>query len=97
MRKRLSMISLLGLVAVSSASAQTPLAEQPIRPATGEVKPASGGASSGDASGGASRAASPEEASAALQQEADERRATESKRKMKKRPGFRHEVPSPRV
>lgn len=97
MRKRLSMISLLGLVAVSSASAQTPLAERPIRPATGDVKPASGSLPSGDASRGASRAAGPEEASAALQQEEDERRATESRKLMKKRPGYKDEVPSPRV
>lgn len=92
MRKRLSMISLLGLVAVCSASAQTPLAERPIRTATGDVKPASG-----EASRGASRAAGPEEASAALQQEEDERRATESRRLMKNRPGYKDEVPSPRV
>ncbi len=97
MRRRLSMISLLGMVAVCSASAQTPLAERPIRPATGEVKPASSGGSAADAGRGSSRAASPEEASAALQQEEQERRATESKRKMKKRPGFQDEVPAPRV
>jgi hypothetical protein len=96
MRRRLSMISLLGMVAVCSASAQTPLAERPIRPATGEVKPASSG-SADDAGRGSSRAASPEEASAALQQEEQERRATESKRKMKRRPGFQDEVPAPRV
>jgi hypothetical protein len=97
MRKRLSMISLLGLVAACSASAQTPLAERPIRPATGEVKPAAAPASPGEASRGSSRAAGPEESSAAILQEEEERRATESRRKMKKRPGFRDEVPSPRV
>lgn len=91
MRSRLCAISLLGMVAVCSASAQT-LTEKPAKAPSGKVKPAS--ASTGP-SGPAPT--SPEDASVAHEREADERRATESKQKMKKRPGYKEDVPSPRA
>jgi hypothetical protein len=40
---------------------------------------------------------SPHDAQSARERAEDERRATESKRKMKKRPGYKEEVPAPRV
>jgi hypothetical protein len=89
MRRRLCAMSLLGMVAVCSASAQTPVPERKDRSLT----PASSSAGSSSAPG----AASPEEASAEQERVLDERRATESKQKMKKRPGYRHEVPTPRA
>ena len=92
MRGRLCAISLLGMVAVCSASAQTPLSEKPAKATSGKMKPASA-----SAGGSTSPATSPEDASAAHQRELDERRATESKQKMKKRPGYKEEVPSPRA
>jgi hypothetical protein len=91
MRRRLCAISLLGMVAACSASAQT-LTEKPAKASAGKLKPASASAGSS-----ALRATSPEDASIAHEREADERRATESKQKMKKRPGYKEEVPSPRV
>jgi hypothetical protein len=65
---------------------------QPAKPGVGKVKPA-------NASAGASAVPSgtPEDASAEHEREMDERRATESKQKMKKRPGYKEEVPLPRV
>lgn len=95
MRRRLCMISLLGMVAVCSASAQTPVPDRAGKPQTDRMKPASTG---GSASTGASSVepTAPEEASAEHERVLDERRATESKRKMKQRPGYKHEVPSPR-
>ncbi|HWA37276.1 MAG TPA: hypothetical protein VG873_05370 [Burkholderiales bacterium] len=90
MRGRICAISLLGLVAACSASAQTPL-DKPAKASAGKLKPAS-------ASAGASSApTSPEDASADHQRSLDERRATESKRKMRKRPGYQEEVPTPRA
>ena len=91
MRRRLCAISLLGLVAVCSASAQTPTTERPGKPSA-NVKPANASAGSS-----AARATSPEDASAAHEREADERRATQAKEKMKKRPGYKEDVPTPRV
>jgi len=55
-------------------------------------KPDSGGASTGSS---ASPPASPEDERSARDREEDERRATESKDKMKKRPGYKNEVPAP--
>ncbi len=92
MRRRLCAISLLGMVAVCSASAQS-LAEKPSKASAGKLKPANASAGASAASG----ATSPEDASIAHEREADERRATESKQKMKKRPGYKEEVPSPRA
>ncbi|HYD56172.1 MAG TPA: hypothetical protein VEB41_04625 [Burkholderiales bacterium] len=96
MRKRLCMISLLGMVAVCSASAQTPVPERAGKPSTDKMKPASTG---GSASAGSSspEATSPEEASIERERALDERRATDSKQKMKRRPGYKDEVPSPRA
>ena len=91
MRSRLCAISLLGMVAVCSASAQT-LTEKPAKASAGKLKPANA-----SAGGSSLRATSPEDASIAHEREADERRATESKRKMKKLPGYKEEVPSPRA
>lgn len=91
MRRRLCMISLLGMVAVCSASAQTPVPDRTGKPSTDKMKPAS---TSDSASAGAT---APEEASAERERQLDEERATESKRKMKERPGYKHEVPSPRA
>jgi hypothetical protein len=96
MRRRLCAISLLGMVAACSASAQTPLAEKPAKATTGNLKPASASAGA-SASGEALRATSPEDASIDHERAADERRATESKQKMKKRPGYKEDVPSPRA
>jgi hypothetical protein len=92
MRNRLCAISLLGLVAVCSASAQTPATERPGKASAGKLKP-------GNASAGSSavRATTPEDAGVAHEREADERRATEAKEKMKKRPGYKDQVPTPRV
>jgi hypothetical protein len=47
-----------------------------------------------DASTGPS---TPEDARIELERKDDERKATESKEKMKKRPGFKEEAPSPRA
>lgn len=94
MRGRLCAMSLLGMVAVCSASAQTPSPERGGKSAA----PASAGKPGSAAAGSsAARATSPEDASAAHEREADERRATQSKQKMKKRPGYKEEVPSPRA
>jgi hypothetical protein len=92
MRTRLCAISLLGLVAVSSASAQTPAPEKPAKSTAGKMNPAAASAGSS-----AVQATSPEDASVATERELDERRATESKQRMKKRPGYKDQVPSPRV
>lgn len=90
MRGRLCAISLLGLVAASSASAQTPV-DKPSKATAGKLKPASASA------GSSSAATSPEDASADHERALDERRATESKQKMRKRPGYKEEVPTPRA
>jgi hypothetical protein len=69
--------------------------ESPRQPAAAPAvvpKPDSGGASTGSS---ASSPASPEDERSARDREEDERRATESKDKMKKRPGYKHEVPAP--
>lgn len=54
-----------------------------------------------DASRGASqlpsKAETPDEAEARRLRDEDERKATESKEKMKKRPGYKDEVPLPRA
>lgn len=73
-----------------------------VKPRQGVDKPRSGG---GAASRGASKIepASASQAETADDAEAgriraeDERKATESKEKMKKRPGYKDEVPAPRV
>lgn len=68
---------------------------KPLRPATDQVEPLSSGAA--DASRGASaRPTSPDDASLERERAEDERRATESKEKMKSRPGYRDNVPTPR-
>lgn len=90
MRHRICAISLLGMVAACSASAQTPAPERPAKSTAGKVKPASAGS-------GTARATSPQDAGAAHERESDERRATESKQKMKKRPGYKDQAPSPRA
>jgi hypothetical protein len=51
---------------------------------------------SGDASTGGS-ATTPEDANADQLRREDERKATESKEKMKKKPGYKEDVPAPRA
>jgi hypothetical protein len=63
-------------------------------------RPGTGGASRGTSRiepASASQAETADDAEANRIRAEDERRATESKRKMKKRPGYREEVPAPRV
>ena len=72
------------------------------RPRQGVDKPRqdTGGASRGTSKiepAAASQAETADDAEANRIRAEDERRATESKRKMKKRPGYREEVPAPRV
>jgi hypothetical protein len=76
----------------------------PIKPATDDVKPASAGdhvkpASAGDSSrgGSAQQPTGPQDADLERSRAEDERRATESKEKMKTRPGYKENVPSPRA
>lgn len=69
----------------------------PIEPATDKVQPASAGAPG--SSRGMSAAPSPtgpEDAEVERKRSEDERRATQSKEKMKSRPGYKENVPSPR-
>jgi hypothetical protein len=67
---------------------------QPIAPPAVVPKADPGDASTGSS---ASPPASPDDERSARDREEDERRATESKNKMKKRPGFRENVPAPRA
>jgi hypothetical protein len=68
---------------------------KPAKPATGHVKPASAGESS--RGGSAQPPTGPEDADLERSRAEDERRATDSKEKMKKRPGYKENVPSPRA
>jgi len=70
--------------------------EKPRQGAPAPVVPKTnpGGASTGPS---VSPAASPDDERSAREREEDERRATESKDKMKKRPGYKDDVPAPRV
>lgn len=77
------------MVAVCSASAQTPVPERKDRSLT--TPSSSAGSSSAP---GATR---PQDPGAEQERLMDERRATESKQKMKKRPGYKHDVPPPRA
>lgn len=73
---------------------------EPAKPRQGLDKPRPGAASRGASSiepASASQAETADDAEANRIRAEDERRATESKRKMKKRPGYREEVPAPRV
>jgi hypothetical protein len=63
---------------------------QPATPPAVAPKENSGGASTGPS-------VSPEDERSARDREEDERRATESKDKMKKRPGYKEDVPAPRA
>jgi hypothetical protein len=54
-------------------------------------------AASGGASAPPAPAATPEDAHVQQLREEDERRATESKDKMKKKPGYKEDVPAPRA
>jgi hypothetical protein len=70
----------------------------PIQPATDDVKPASAGES--DSSRGASAAqppSGPQDADLERRRAEDEHRATQSKEKRKTRPGYKENVPTPRV
>jgi hypothetical protein len=93
-------LALLALAALSfpAAAGDAPGSEPPpIQPATDNVKPAS--AATPDSSGGATAQppTGPEDADLERNRAEDERRATESKEKMKKRPGYKENVSSPRA
>ena len=63
-------------------------------------RPGAGGASRGTSKiepASASRSETPDDAEAGRIRDEDERKATESKEKMKRRPGYKDEVPTPRV
>jgi hypothetical protein len=67
---------------------------QPVSPPAVVPKANPGGASSGSS---ASPPATPDDERSARDREEDERKATESKDKMKKRPGYKDNVPAPRA
>jgi len=67
---------------------------QPVSPPAVVPKANPGDASTGSS---ASPPATPEDERSARDREADERKATESKDKMKKRPGYKDNVPAPRA
>ena len=69
--------------------------ESPRQPDAGV--PAVPKANSGASTGSSASPATPEDERAARDREEDERRATESKDKMKKRPGYKEDVPAPRA
>ena len=67
---------------------------QPVSPPAVAPKATPGGASGGSS---ASPPTTPEDERSARDRDEDERRATESKDKMKKRPGYKDNVPAPRA
>lgn len=67
---------------------------QPVSPPAVVPKESSDGAGSGSS---VAPAASPGDERSAREREEDERRATERKDKMKKRPGYKDDVPAPRA
>ena len=87
----------LGLVVPGLANADDPVkpaAGDPVKPPAVAPKANPGGASSGSS---ASPPTTPEDERSARDRDEDERRATESKDKMKKRPGYKDNVPAPRA
>ena len=89
--------------AISVLASQLALAEGVKKQGVDKPRPGAGAPERGSASRGASglepasAAETPEDAEARQLRDEDERKATESKEKMKKRPGFREEVPAPRA
>jgi hypothetical protein len=90
----------LAVLAFPAAAGDSPNGEPPpIKPATDGVKPASAGDRVKPASsrgGSAQPPTGPQDADLERSRAEDERRATESKEKMKTRPGYKENVPSPR-
>lgn len=76
-------LAVCGFAAASFSSAA--LAEDPVKPKQPSPATAPSDATQGGASTGGSR------------RDEDERKATESKEKAKKRPGYKDEAPSPRA
>lgn len=79
-----------------------PAGAEAVKPAPGVAKPLPSADKPfpGNASRGSSIAApegTPDDAAARRLREEDERKATESKEKMKKRPGYKEDVPGPRA
>jgi len=69
----------------------------PLEPATDKVEPASASDPASSRGGSAQPPTGPQDADLERSRAEDERRATESKEKMKTRPGYKENVPSPRA
>lgn len=88
----------LAALSFPAAAGDSPNGESPpIKPATDKVKPASAGEPNGSRGGSAQPPTGPQDADLERSRAEDERRATESKEKMKTRPGYKENVPSPRA